>query len=245
VIAEGDEQVDLTIKELSDAKDSDLLLPPQIQTQSCQLKIRCVKAEGLPKMDDYGGTCDAYVKADFSGCHLKTTHVEADKGTFSAYWSEDLLMPVTIPCVTGRLFVRVYDWDAASEDDIIGTVTFSFTDIEAGRYKDYFWANIYGAPLGKSGKHTDKMNAEPRYASYWRGRVLLQITTEPAKKPKTKMLKIGLRPETSGKSDAKCSLELLFRTPKAAIRYRFAGVTQKWRRNRKNATLDGVTGMRR
>ncbi len=34
------------------------------------------------------------------------------------------------------------------------------------------------------------MNADPRYASYWRGRVMLRLTTEITKKPKTKVVKI-------------------------------------------------------
>jgi len=48
--------------------------------------IRAVKAEGLPKMDDFGGTCDAMLEADFSGCKLETAHKSADEATFSAYW---------------------------------------------------------------------------------------------------------------------------------------------------------------
>ena len=48
--------------------------------------IRAVKAEGLPKMDDFGETCDAYLEADFSGCKLKTKDEKADEATYSAYW---------------------------------------------------------------------------------------------------------------------------------------------------------------
>jgi hypothetical protein len=77
-----------------------------------------------------------------------------------------------------------------NENDIVGTVNFRFSDIEAGKYADYFWANIYGAPLGVHGAHTDKMNSEPRYASYWRGRILIRIQMAEAKKPKTKVEKV-------------------------------------------------------
>ena len=93
----------------------------------------------------------------------------------SAYWYEDIYIPVTLPCVSGRLILRVWDYDATSEDDIVGTVTFNWHDILRGAYDDYRWANIYGAPLEVSGEHTDKMNNEPSHASYWRGRVLLNI----------------------------------------------------------------------
>ena len=94
----------------------------------------------------------------------------------TCYWYEDLYIPVTLPCVSGRLIIRVWDYDALKEDDIVGTVAFDWHDIQRGLYKEYFWANIYGAPLDVSGVHTDKMNAEPTHASYWRGRVLLNIT---------------------------------------------------------------------
>jgi hypothetical protein len=82
-------------------------------------------------------------------------------------------MPVTIPCVSGKLMLQLWDHDTMDADDIIGTTSFNFADIESGRYEEYFWANMYGAPLGVHGKHTDRMNNEPRYASYWRGRILL------------------------------------------------------------------------
>ena len=190
VLAEGDEQVDLTIPEKNESGDSDLILPPQITTQQCQLIIRAVKAEGLPKMDEFGGTCDAMLEADFSGCKMKTAHKSADEATYSAYWLQDIYMPVIVPCVTGKLVIRVWDWDPTSANDIIGTVTLNWHDIQAGKYADYFWVNIYRAPLDVSGENTDKMNSQPHTASYWGGRVLLKITTEKIKKPKTKVVDI-------------------------------------------------------
>jgi hypothetical protein len=47
-------------------KDSDLLLPPHIQTESCQLLIKVIKAEGLPEMDWFGST-DAFLEVEFGG----------------------------------------------------------------------------------------------------------------------------------------------------------------------------------
>ena len=59
------------IPEIGESKDTDLLLPPQIQTESAQLIIRVVKAEGLPVLDTIG-TIDAYAEADFQGLVIKT-----------------------------------------------------------------------------------------------------------------------------------------------------------------------------
>ena len=53
------------------------------------------------------------------------------------------------------------------------------------RYKNYFWANVYGAPMkGTSGDFENKMNADPRIASYWRGRILISLRVEEVDKPK-------------------------------------------------------------
>ena len=135
-------------------------------------------------MDDWRGTCDAMCYADFAGKIIKTQHVKADEATFSAYWYQEGYIPVTLPCVTGRLIVRLEDWDSTSSNDLIGTVTFRWVDIEAGMYSNYFWANIYGAPLETSGENTDFMNRHPNLASYWRGRILLRVQVEPSDKPK-------------------------------------------------------------
>jgi hypothetical protein len=191
VIAEGDEQVDLCIKEEGSDKDVDMLLPPQIQTKACQLIITCLKAEALPKLDVGEDTCDAYIEASFAGTKVKTTHIEAGKGTLHVYWYERIYMPVIIPCVTGKLLLSVADWDALSSDDLVGSIVFDWTKVERGDYKEYFWANIYGPPLDVSGKNTDHMFAQPLSASYWRGRILIGIEVDKKEdKPKTKCIKM-------------------------------------------------------
>jgi hypothetical protein len=47
----------------------------------------------------------------------------------------------------------------------------------------YFWKNIYGAPLDVSGKTADWMNEDPNVASLWKGRILMQVVAEPTEKP--------------------------------------------------------------
>lgn len=43
-----------------------------------------------------------------------------------------------------------------------------------GRFNgSYDWKNVYGAPVGCSGKITDKMNLNPELASFWKGRILV------------------------------------------------------------------------
>ena len=190
VLGEGDEQVDLAVSETGEMKDEDLLLPPQIQPKACQLIIRAIKGEGLPKMD-IGGTIDAYLECEFAGSRIKSKVVTADEANYCVEWYEDLYIPAVIPTVSGKLRVRIWDYDAGMRDDLAGTVVFDFEELlnemKPGvpkRYGDYFWANIYGAPVkGSSGSFKQKMNADPRLASYWRGRILLSIKVIETDKP--------------------------------------------------------------
>lgn len=63
VIATGDEQVELKDEEGLDKTDSStLLMPPQIRTEQYQMIFRFAKAEHLPKLDSFMGTCDGFVK---------------------------------------------------------------------------------------------------------------------------------------------------------------------------------------
>jgi hypothetical protein len=91
VLGEGDSQVDLAVSEVGELKDVDMLLPPQIQPKACQLVVRVIKAEQLPKMD-VGGTIDAYIECEFAGNKLKSKIIEADKANFSVQWYQDLLV---------------------------------------------------------------------------------------------------------------------------------------------------------
>jgi len=52
--------------------------------------------------------------------------------------------------------------------------------IKNGRF---FWKNIYGAPLDKSGKNAESMNENPELGSLWKGRVLMQVFAEKTEKP--------------------------------------------------------------
>jgi len=93
----------------------------------------------------------------------------------------------------------VWDYDKTDADDLCGTVTVDFDDLlnemmpgAPTRYKNYFWANVYGAPMvGTSGNFENKMNADPRLASYWRGRVLLSLQVVENEKPKLCAQKIN------------------------------------------------------
>ena len=183
VQAEGDSDVDLTVKEKDESKDSDILLPPQVHHETRQIVVRILKADNLPQMDYYG-TIDAFCEAEFAGAKVRTKKRKADENSYSAFWYEDLYLPVSLPNVTSNLILRVWDHDIPDGDDLVGTLKFLYEDIVEGLYENYFWMNIYGAPKQLDNEEATKMNTMPELASAWRGRILLSIKIKKSKKPK-------------------------------------------------------------
>jgi len=60
----------------------------------------------------------------------------------------------------GRLSFKVWDEDTIS-DDVVGAFELNSKDIIGNKNGLFFWKNIYGAPLGYSGKNVDRMNENP------------------------------------------------------------------------------------
>jgi len=77
-------------------------------------------------------------------------------------------------------------------DEVVGSLLFDMQDIVDGKlHGKFFWANIYGSPLNqKNSKYKREMNENPEVASNWKGRILMQITTEPTEKPVCKVRQI-------------------------------------------------------
>ena len=74
--------------------------------------------------------------------------------------------------MSGRLVMKLYDEDKLG-DEIVGSIIFNLKDCIEKRNGLFFWKNIYGAPLDKSGENTNMMNSNPDIASTWKGRILM------------------------------------------------------------------------
>lgn len=76
-----------------------------------------------------------------------------------------------------RLVLKLWDEDNVT-DEIVGSMFFSLKKIvnECGGNGTLTWTNLYGSPLGVSGKNTDRMNENPELASTWKGRLLMHIS---------------------------------------------------------------------
>lgn len=95
-------------------------------------------------------------------------------------------MPATIPVMGGKLKFKVFDEDTLS-DELIGSFELNAKDILGDRNGDFFWENIYGAPKGTSGHAADDMNETPAHASFWKGRILMQVEAVKTDKPFLRM----------------------------------------------------------
>lgn len=138
---------------------------------------------------------DCYVKLEYKTSKLKTKVLKIEEGG-EISWNQEFLVPAQIPIVGGRLVFKVFDEDPVS-DELIGTILVNIKDIipdadgNPGKFNGiYDWKNVYGAPLGCSGKVTNKMNENPEIASFWKGRILVQCIAEETDKPLLMVRKI-------------------------------------------------------
>ena len=184
VQSENDTDIDLSKPELEHVKDSEILLPPQISLKPFQLIVTIIKAEGLPKLDDYfNETIDAFCEIDFAGAKQRTSILKADKSKYAVGWYEELYLPVMMPNVSKKLVVKVMDSDRFKEPDEAGSIVFDFEDIQEGKFGELVWYNLYGAPCEFKTEYAKIMNSSPETASNWHGRLLIKIEFFKCEKP--------------------------------------------------------------
>eukprot|EP00743_Colponemidia_sp_Colp-15_P011268 GILK01012542.1.p1 GENE.GILK01012542.1~~GILK01012542.1.p1 ORF type:complete len:1447 (-),score=299.86 GILK01012542.1:238-4578(-) len=159
-------------------KISDMaLLPPQIQLRTGWLVIRVHKAEGLPRMDLIGREgIDAYVKISFA--HNKPVRTKVVTAR-SPQWYEEFQLPIFLPSMSDRVEVGVWDQDLIGSDELVGTLFFKYSELIRNPIHTPRWFGLYGAPLGTDNSAAKLMNTVSRDASFFRGRILLSLSTKP------------------------------------------------------------------
>lgn len=237
---EEDKPVDLCIRENPNLKDRELLMPPHVKPTVVQMYIHLVKAENLPVMDK-GQTIDAYCVVRFASSECKSSTYTADKATLSAYWYDEILLPVLTPSVSSNVTLTFWDHDSLTRDDMVGAIQLKFDNIKNGKHSSYFWANIYGAPPLSEGEQAEYMNRVPSCASHWRGRVLLKAwVEEEVKETYKKSKKISdpdiinkIRDEYETGTDYEIRVQvysasaLPYRKGKYSVRVEWSGITQQ------------------
>jgi hypothetical protein len=66
--------------------------------------------------------------------------------------------------MASKLIIKLFDEDSI-KDEIVGSMYFNLKECIEKKNGVFFWKNVYGAPVGKSGDNTDKMNANTKLAS--------------------------------------------------------------------------------
>ena len=95
-----------------------------------------------------------------------------------------MLIPLQWPVANDRLIFRLFDNDTAGTDELVGSLIFSVKKIvKFGAEGKFAWLNLYGSPVGYSGKTCNEMNQNPEVASQWKGRILVHYSVEDTKEP--------------------------------------------------------------
>lgn len=186
VLNEKDNRVELNYKSFDDP-DTLCVVPPQVKMEYMQISIYLFKAEQLPDMDaiinpsKVNRECNGFIHAKYLGTEVKTT--VKDMINDKIVWNEVMEIPVSVPVVSQRIVLQVWDKDTFS-NDIVGSFELSVNDIMTNKYRDYQYIHIYGAPINRIGKYTDKMNANPEIGSLWKGRILMKVDYQKTDNPR-------------------------------------------------------------
>lgn len=167
-----------------------VLMPPELQLQGYRLCIRLYKADGLPKTDALG-TCDPFVRVEFSGQKLETPVI---KNTLAPTWNYELRLPFYMPCLSDTITISVYDWNMVAAEELISSVYRSLQQCINDEIPPA-WANLYGAPrktvrdsLGTAFKRIVEamldMNRGKIPPTAWKGRLLNSMLCERDPEPR-------------------------------------------------------------
>ena len=107
-----------------------------------------------------------------------------------------MLIPVRIPFVTTNLTIKLYDKDEAN-DEICGSLFFSFNELLESKSGSLFWVNVYGpqggdeqgigavlSTLSSKPKEYEEMCHNPSLANSWKCRILIGIEHYDSDSPK-------------------------------------------------------------
>lgn len=143
VLHESDAKVALIATE-ENKKKSSFILPPQLRQNMSfhQLAFYFYSATNIPDMDSGPSwlntndlsnlfssvkSCQAYLKVEYGDLVYKTEKRHTDNG--QVIWNQIIRIPIPEPRVSDKVFIRLYDADTTSQDDLIGTYELSLDDV--------------------------------------------------------------------------------------------------------------------
>ncbi|KAH8869935.1 Dysferlin [Schistosoma japonicum] len=200
ILEPGDEAPSMKVSESDEKEDieGNLLRPAGVQLRSAVFKILLYMAEDLPRMDSdaFKGIknllstsdeekefVDPYAVVSFAGKSIKSS---TKYGTDHPEWNEEITMNIQFPSMCEKLKFTFFDWDRGSKDDAIGTATISLTETSSQGTDGFLptfgpsFVNLYGSPREYSDlpDKYEALNLGKGQGVAYRGRVLLEISTE-------------------------------------------------------------------
>lgn len=120
----------------------------------CILKIHVEAARGLPAMDRTSELADAYVEVRFADLEVQRTNV--CRKTLNPVWREDFRFEVPDDTLLQDepLELKVFDFDAITADDSVGTVTMDLNPLLCPDSSNQMagWLPIYDTIRGARGE---------------------------------------------------------------------------------------------
>ena len=186
VASASDEQVRLEPQVGPDKTDS-MMMAAQLKRTFKQMKFRILEAQDLPTFGTFVKSLECYFKCQFGGGKPFKTNVVSMSDN-RVLFDQTFWIPLAEPILNDRLVMQVFD-EGTISDTIIGSLVFSVKKMirtcEDPEYSNgmFLWRDIYGAPPGYDGEAAEEMNHNPEIATFWKGKVLLQIYFEECEKP--------------------------------------------------------------
>lgn len=175
--SEDDEDDNLDLDNLD--LQSLVLSGPDISVEEYYIFAKIYHADNLPQTDK-NGLADPFLEVKCSGRSHRT---QVKKNTLTPVFNEQLDLPAASPSLSDRVEILCYDWDRVGENDLICSQYFSFNSLREKKWgPGYIY--FYGAPGGDCSKKADPFNRGYQEGSSYRGRLLLELSAQPTRKPR-------------------------------------------------------------
>ncbi|KAL4472061.1 hypothetical protein ABPG72_007110 [Tetrahymena utriculariae] len=157
-----------------------VLFSPSVQQESYIIKVKLFRALNLKKMDLIGHI-DPYIIFEYGGIEYKTKWIDNNK---NPEWFLGIQLPFYMPTLSQYFYLRVFDYDRGTTDELMSTCRFKIHEIVEGKYKNAFWTNLYGSQEKINNKEEmSAMDNHPHIASNWCGCLMIAIDYEKSKNP--------------------------------------------------------------
>ncbi|KAE8590870.1 hypothetical protein XENTR_v10018236 [Xenopus tropicalis] len=199
-------QIETTGNHEDDDVENNLLLTSGVARQTVTSVVKVYRANDIPQMDDTflrnmkglfrsnsdkKNLADPFTEIAFAGEKVLTKII---KDSCSPIWNQAITLPMKLPSMCDNIRLRVYDWDRANKNDLVGTANLALskislppTGLEGTGLQEGFlptfgpsYINFYGSPreFKRYPDHYDELNYGNGEGVAYRGRILVELTSK-------------------------------------------------------------------